>query len=112
MAKQKIFKELNKSLKYRARRSKVLAADFEDPEGSGEVAVSVADDRELDALQQKTVKVVSQGFEVLQQQDPRWPMLLCGTFSSAEFMSIVLTVTWLSVHTPTTYTTCNVKTNI
>ena len=28
-------------------------------------------------------------------------MLLCGTFSSAEFMSIVLTVTWLSVHTPT-----------
>ena len=53
MAEQKIFKELNKSLKYRARRSKVLAADFEDPEGSGEVTVSVADDRELDALQQK-----------------------------------------------------------
>ena len=39
-------------------------------------------------------------------------MLLCGTFSSAEFMSIVLTVTWLSVHTPTTYTMCKVKTNI
>ena len=58
MAEQKIFKELNKSLKYRARRSKVLAADFEDPEGSGEVTVSVADDRELDALRQKTVKVV------------------------------------------------------
>ena len=53
MVEQKIFKELNKSLKYRARRSKVLAADFEDPEGSGEVTVSVADDRELDALQQK-----------------------------------------------------------
>ena len=50
---KKIFKELNKSLKYRARRSKVLAADFEDAEGSGEVTVSVADDRELDALQQK-----------------------------------------------------------
>ena len=53
MVEQKIFKELNKSFKYRARRSQVLAADFEDPEGSGEVAVSVADDRELDALQQK-----------------------------------------------------------
>ena len=53
MAEQKIFKELNKTLKYRARRSKVLPANFEDPEGSGEVAVSVADDRELDALQQK-----------------------------------------------------------
>ena len=38
-------------------------------------------------------------------------MLLCGTFSSAEFMSIVLTVTWLSVHTPTTCTMCKVKTN-
>ena len=54
----KIFKELNKSLKYRARRSKVLATDFEDPEGSGEVAVSVADDRELDALQQKGGQVL------------------------------------------------------
>ena len=111
MVEQKIFKELNKSLKYRARRSKVLATDFEDAEGSGEVTVSVADDRELDALQQKDGKQDGQGFDVLQQQDPRWLMLLCGTFSSAEFMSIVLTVTWLSVHTPTTCTMCKVKTN-
>ena len=43
----------SKSLKYRARRSKVFPVDFEDAESSGEVAVSVADDRELDALQQK-----------------------------------------------------------
>ena len=93
--KQKIFKELNKSLKHRARRSKVLAADFEDPEGSGEVTVSVADDRELDALRQKTVKVVT----ALMSFNNK---ILDGTFSSAEFMSIVLTVTWLSVHTPTT----------
>ena len=49
----KIFKELNKSLKYRARRSKVFPVDFEDAESSGEVAAFVADDRELDALQQK-----------------------------------------------------------
>ena len=111
MVEQKIFKELNKSLKYRARRSKVLAADFEDTEGSGEVTVSVADDRELDALQQRDGQG-GDGIEVLQQQDPRWPMLLCITFSSAEFMSIVLTVTWLSVHTPTTCTMYKVKTNI
>ena len=50
--KQKYLQE-SKSLKYRARRSKVFPVDFEDAESSGEVAVSVADDRELDALQQK-----------------------------------------------------------
>ena len=43
----------SKSLKYRARRSKVFPVDFEDAESSGEVAVSVADNRKLDALQQK-----------------------------------------------------------
>ena len=66
----KIFKELNKSLKYRARRSKVLPTDFEDPEGSGEVAVSVADDRELDALQQKGAQGGHQ-LNTVYQQDPQ-----------------------------------------
>ena len=48
----------SKSLKYRARRSKVFPVDFEDAESSGEVAVSVADNRKLDALQQRVVKVL------------------------------------------------------
>ena len=62
----------SKSLKYRARRSKVFPVDFEDAESSGEVAVSVADDRELDALQQKGGQG-SQGthqLDTLYQQDP------------------------------------------
>ena len=72
MVEQKIFQELNKSLKYRARRSKVFPVDFEDAESSAEVAVSVADDRELDALQQKGGQG-SQGthqLDTLYQQDP------------------------------------------
>ena len=108
MVNKKIFKELNKSLKYRARRSKVFPVDFEDTESSGEVAVSVADDRELDALQQKDDQD-GQLVTVLKSFNNR---ILDGTFSSAEFMSIVLTVTWLSVHTPTTCTMYKVKTNI
>ena len=50
---EEMYLQESKSLKYRARRSKVFPVDFEDTESSGEVAVSVADDRELDALQQK-----------------------------------------------------------
>ena len=67
---KKIFKELNKSLKYRARRSKVFPVDFEDTESSGEVAVSVADDRELDALNKKGGQGGHQ-LDNLYQQDPQ-----------------------------------------
>ena len=60
----------SKSLKYRARRSKVFPVDFEDTESSGEVAVSVADDRELDALQQKGGQGAHQ-LDTVYQQDPQ-----------------------------------------
>ena len=37
--------------KHRSRRPEVATAKLEHPKGPGEVSISVADDRELDALQ-------------------------------------------------------------